>query len=383
MFVTDGDADVVPQTRLGIRANLNNPRSIADTISQQNENFDICAVIAPDEKYGEAAVLVAELLGVIHNPISAVRNSANKKLSRNTLQSHGLPVPDFRLFQLDQDLRKQMLGVRFPCVAKPVNLSASRGVIRANNEKELNEALWRISALLENEVGLDQSNEILVERYVSGSEHALEGYLTQSNLETICIFDKPDPLVGPYFEESYYVTPSKLDLKTQKKIRKLVLQACHSFGLEVGPIHAEVRVEEDKIWILEVAARSIGGDCARLFELATNSTLEEFILRRSIHEKVENLRLDAAAGVLMIPVPANGILRRVEGVIQAQSVENILEVRLDVRSGDRLIQWPEGGKYPGYIFAKAQDPESVESSLRSAFSHLKFVCTPDLPVIVN
>ena len=326
---------------------------------------------------------MAELLGVVHNPISAVRNSANKNLSRNTLQNHGLPVPEFRLVQLDQDLQRQIWGVRFPCVAKPVNLSASRGVIRANSEIGLKQALGRITSLLENEIGPDQSKEILIEQYVSGTEHALEGYLIRSDLETICIFDKPDPLVGPYFEETYYVTPSRLNLETQQKIRDLVSQACRSFGLEVGPIHAEVRVEKDRIWILEVAARSIGGDCARLFELATDSTLEEFILRRSIEQKVESLRLDAAAGVLMIPVPANGILRRVEGVMQAQCVENILEVRLDVRSGDRLIQWPEGGKYPGYIYAKAKDPASVESSLRSAFSCLNFVCTPDLPVVVH
>ena len=143
----------------------------------------------------------------------------------------------------------------------------------------MKQALGRITSLLENEIGPDQSKEILIEQYVSGTEHALEGYLIRSDLETICIFDKPDPLVGPYFEETYYVTPSRLNLETQQKIRELVSQACRSFGLGVGPIHAEVRVEKDRTWILEVAARSIGGDCARLFELATDSTLEEFILR--------------------------------------------------------------------------------------------------------
>ncbi len=356
---------------------------VTHEISQQLTDANICAVIAPDEKFGELAAKIAKHLGIVHNPSSALRKSTNKYLSRLALQSAGLSIPEFRLIQLDENLDRQIKGLQFPCVAKPLNLSASRGVIRANNELELNQAVSRISALLRNESGLDQTNQVLVENYVGGTEHALEAYLSDSNLERICIFDKPDPLVGPFFEETYYITPSRLDPSVQQKIQELILKSCLYFGLKVGPIHAEVRVEKDAIWILEVAARSIGGDCARLFELATDCALEEYILRRTVNENVESLNLESAAGVLMIPVSANGILRRIEGVTRAQTIENILEVRLDVRTGDRMIRWPEGGKYPGFIYAKARHPELVEASLRKAFSYLNFVCTPNFPVKVH
>ncbi len=381
VLISDGQPDIVPKGQQGLRVDLSSADA-AHTIAKQLAANNIRSVIAPDELLIELAARVSELLCLNHNPISALKISTNKYLARSRLRYDGLPVPDFQLIDVVERIAVQGNQIQYPCVLKPLNMSASRGVIRANNNKEFGHALDRIYSILINEFGEKTKHKVLVEQFVEGSEHVLEGYLNGDKLETICMFDKPESLQGPYFEETYYVTPSRLPQHIQNEIRTVVLNACQSYGLLTGPIHAEVRVNENKVWIIETAARSIGGDCSRLFELVTDSSLEEFILQKSLGKEIEYFNIDGGAGLMMIPVPQNGILRRIEGVTEAQSGKHILDVRLDVREGEKLVCWPEGGKYPGYIYAKADNAEQVEFSLRLAYSKLKFVCMPDLPVAV-
>ena len=383
LLVTDGDPDIIPWGQQGIRVDLSNSGTAAKKIREHLNESSVCAVIAPDEKYVEFAAHVSELIGLPHNSIDSLQIAGNKFRARTALRNTKLSTPNFSLIDFDRPIKQQISEIYFPCVAKPLNLSASRGVIRANNPTELIEALQRIHAILSREFEFTTGLKALIEDYVPGSEHALEGYLQNGKLETICIFDKPDPLEGPYFEETYYVTPSKLSDHIQHKLNKCILSVCFYYGLTKCPVHAEVRVQEDQVWIIEVAARSIGGDCARLFELATNSPLEDYVLCRISGKEVKAIHFEEAAGVLMIPVTSSGILRRVEGVTAAQSVENILEVRIDVREGHRLTPWPEGDKYSGFIYSRARSPELVEASLRKSLSCLKFVCMPDFPVTIS
>lgn len=384
IFISDGDSEVVLASRAGIRVDFSDPAKAKQIVYQHLQASDVQAIIAPDEKYVAFAADISRRLGLPHNSVDALNVVSNKYLARKQLRSSKFDaIPGFELVDLNRQLPDQISGVSFPCVAKPLNLSASRGVIRANDEHELLEALQRIRRILVIEFGETQSIHVLVEDYIEGTEHVLEGYLNSNNLEVICIFDKPDALQGPYFEETYYVTPSRLPKTVQEEIKNVVASCCNCHGLTMGPIHAEVRVSEEKVWMLEIAARSIGGDCSRLFELANQSSLEEFIVRRAVGHPVEALNLDNAAGVMMIPVTEEGILRRVEGVTEAQSVDHILEVRLDVREGERLVRWPEGGKYPGFIYSMSDSPEQTEFALRKSYSHLKFVCMPELPVVVK
>ena len=383
-LVSDGEPSIVPGSTHGIRVDFSDSSKASQSIHEQLKDRNVGAVIAPDEKYVALAAQVSDRLGLPHNCVAALKSISNKHLARESLINAGIDaVPGFRLIDLDQAVPQQISNVQYPCVAKPLNMSASRGVIRANNEKELLNALERIRKLLLVEFDDLRHNRVLVEDYIDGMEYALEGYLADGNLELICIFDKPDPLEGPYFEETYYITPSRLGEVVQERIRRTVLKACICHGLTMGPVHAEVRISGGKIWILEVAARSIGGDCGRLFELATQSSLEEFVLCRAVGYPMETLSLECAAGVLMIPVSEDGILRRIEGATRAQAVANVLEVRLDVREGERLMRWPEGGKYPGFIYAMADTPQAVESALRESYAQLDFVCMPNLPVVVR
>lgn len=383
-LVSDGNSEVVPAHRVGVLVDFSDRVKTKQTVLQYLQAHKVQAVIAPDENYVAFAADISGQLGLAHNSVDALNAVSNKHLARRRLQNAEFDaIPAFVLVDLDQPIDGQISDIRYPCVAKPLNLSASRGVIRANDQCELIEALHRIRRILTAEFGEIQPMQILVEDYIEGPEHVLEGYLSDNSLEVICIFDKPDPLQGPYFEETYYVTPSRLPQEVQERIRNTVLSCCICHGLTMGPVHAEVRLSEGRVWILEIAARSIGGDCGRVFELASQSSLEEFIICRAVGHSVETLSLDRAAGVMMIPVSEEGILRRIEGVTKAQSVDRILEVRLDVREGERLVRWPEGGKYPGFIYSMGDSPEQVENALRESFSHLEFVCMPELPVVVQ
>ncbi len=338
-------------------------------------------MVAPDEKYVEIASLVSEALNLEYNSPEAMRCATDKSLARQTLRQARLPIPAFRLVDsADASADWSSAELEYPCVAKPLTLSASRGVIRADNANQLSSAIERIRNLLASEFNDGLTQKIIVEKYVDGSEHAFEGYLDHGELECICIFDKPEPLVGPYFEETYYITPSRLEAQQQSAVAQVLQQACAALGLATGPIHAEVRVEGKQIWILETAPRSIGGDCGHLFKIATDTSLEEYLLRRHSGTQTDSIQIQDAAGVLMIPAADSGILRRIEGVTNAQAVKHIREIRIDVREGERIIKWPEGGKYPGFIFAQGKTPETVEAALREAHSHLKFVCLPELPV---
>jgi len=227
--------------------------------------------------------------------------------------------------------------------------------------------------------GLDRREEreaVLIESFIPGAEVAVEGLLRAGQLEVLAIFDKPDPLDGPYFEETYYVTPSRHPRAVQDAVAARVAEACAAYGLREGPVHAECRINERGVWVLEIAARTIGGLCGRLLRFGTGYGLEELVLQHALGRRVATRGADGAAGVLMIPIPQAGILRRVEGVLAASRVPHIEEVVIDVREGYELVPLPEGASYLGFIFARAPSAAEAEAALRAAHAELRIVVAP-------
>jgi biotin carboxylase len=260
-------------------------------------------------------------------------------------------------------------------------LAASRGVIRADDDAEFAAAWRRIAAILsEPDVvrrGGPAAREILVEEFLPGEEVALEGLLEAGRLRVLALFDKPDPLNGPYFEETIYVTPSRLPADAQTHVADVAARAVAALGLVDGPIHAELRVRAGKAWVLEVAARSIGGLCSRTLRFGTGLSLEELILRHALGEGVDALaRETRAAGVMMIPIPRAGVLQKVEGLDEAESVPGVDGVTISAHPGQRLVPLPEGFRYLGFLFARAQTPAEVEAALRRAHAALRFRIDP-------
>ncbi len=336
------------------------------------------AVVPVDDDTTVAAAAISAALGLPHNSVAAAAAARNKHLMRELLDRAGVPVPRFALHSLDEDPAAVARRVSYPCVVKPLVLSASRGVIRADAPAGFVVAVRRLAAILRTqdvaERGGAAARQILVEAFVPGPEVALEGLLLKGELQVLALFDKPDPLDGPFFEETIYVTPSRLPAGVQAEIAACAGRAARALGLAEGPIHAELRVNRDGPWVIEVAARSIGGLCSRTLRFGTGLSLEELILRHALGMEIPSLERERrAAGVMMLPIPRAGVLREVRGQAEAKAVPGIEEIAITAHPGQELVPLPEGASYLGFLFARADAPEAVEAALREAHRRLEFV----------
>jgi len=294
------------------------------------------------------------------------------------LDRNGVRVPRFWRFSLDDDPREVAAQITYPCVVKPLFLSTSRGVMRADNEEEFAGVVRRLDGIVSDPKlarrGGSLAREALIEEFVPGFEVAVEGLVTDGEFRMLAIFDKPDPLDGPFFEETIYVTPSRLSTEVQQQIIESTAAAIRAMGLTKGPVHAELRVNERGAWVIEVAARAIGGLCSRALRFDNDMSLEELIIRHALGENTGSIsRESAAAGVMMIPIPRAGILREVLGVDQARAVANIEDIIITAHITQHIQPPPEGASYLGFIFSRAATPDRVESALREAHARLEFL----------
>ena len=341
-------------------------------------DYPLAAIIGVDDETTLIAAKASQALGLLCNTPDSVEATANKHRFRSRLANSGLPAPRFTLLPVSDDPARAARESFYPAVLKPLALSASRGVIRADNPTEFTAAFRRIGAILENaDITGEAGRHILVEEYIPGVEVALEGLLDNGCLTVLALFDKPDPLEGPYFEETIYVTPSRLAEEVQDAVAATVSQAVATLGLREGPIHAELRINDGGIWLIEVAARSIGGLCSRTLRFCAGGRLEDLILRHSLGLPIATAEPDRpATGVMMIPIPAVGTLRRVAGIEAARATAGIEDVTISIPVGETLVPVPEGNRYLGFIFAAGDTPEAVEAALREAHGRLEFTIEP-------
>jgi len=356
-----------------LTVNCKNPDEAADSIARLAARKPLDAVVAVDDEGVLVAALAGQRLGLAHNPPDAAARSRDKAAMRRALEEAGVPQPEFRMAGPAAEVARLAAEVGLPCVVKPVSLSGSRGVIRADDREAAVVAAKRVRAILA-DAGEDPEAPLLVERYIPGDEVAVEGLLRGGTLEPLAVFDKPDPLEGPYFEETIYVTPSRLPLETLGAIVRMTADAAAALELVEGPIHAELRTDGGRAWVLELAARSIGGLCSRALRFGVGVTLEEVILRHALGLPIDDLRRESAAsGVMMIPIPRAGILEEVRGQDRARAVPGIAGLELTIGPGRHVKPLPEGDRYLGFLFARADGPEGVEQALRTAHGHLEIV----------
>ena len=360
--------------------NFSKPEKATEEIVAFAQSHPIDAIVGVDDDTTILVSMAAKALSLPHNSVESARTTRSKYQMRKMLAAADIPSPRFELASINSNPTEIASHVNFPCVLKPLSLSASRGVIRANNPKEFTKAFRRIVSIL----GLPdvkarkdaRAQQILVEDYIPGVEVALEGILIRGKLKVLAIFDKPDPLDGPFFEETLYITPSRLPVGVQENIISCIARTADTLGLREGPVHAELRVNDDGAWIIEIAARSIGGLCARTLRFGTGISLEELIIRHAIGMEIESLQREGQpAGVMMIPIPRAGILQKVRGKADAERISGIEEITISIPIGQKVLPLPEGAKYLGFIFARADTPESVEDALREAHHRLEFLIT--------
>ena len=358
------------------------PESSLRTILEYAQEYPLTAILSVDDSASELAARACAALHLPQNSPQAAEAARDKLLMRTLMSQGGAPCPVFRPFLLSADPRWIATQVEYPCVVKPLRLSGSRGVIRADNPGEFVAAFLRLKRLLLGEGNVEAETSILVEDFIPGCEVALEGLLTHGELKVLALFDKPDPLDGPFFEETIYVTPSRLPEHVQTEIAHCVSIASASLGLREGPVHAELRVNERGPWMLEIAGRSIGGLCSTVLEFGSGICLEELILRHAIGEEIADLeRVGQAAGVMMIPIPAAGLLKSVRGVEEARQVPQITGIEITAKLNYSLVPLPEGASYLGFIFARGETPAAVEAAIRQAHQCLRFEIRPELPML--
>jgi len=391
MYVTDRCGQLEdPWGDHAIPVHFETPEAAAYKVMEALRGQEAGGILALGDRPVVAAAYAARGLGLTGNHPASVEACRNKLRTREIFREAGLRVPWFRRMPLDPSPEPALLGISYPCVLKPISLSASQGVLRANNREEFRAAAERIRRLLNSpeiqatrEANLDH---FIVEGYIPGSEVAVEGLLTGGELRVLAIFDKPDPLEGPYFEETIYVTPSRLSRSQQLAIEHCAQNSARALGLTHGPIHAEFRINEEGVWPIEVAPRPIGGLCSRALRFSLDSQekpigLEELLLRHALElPGADAPREDFASGVMMIPVPRSGILEGVTGEEAARSTTGITELIVTARLHDYIAAWPEGSSYLGFLFAKGNGPREVERAIRAAHQKLAFTITSRMPV---
>jgi formate-dependent phosphoribosylglycinamide formyltransferase (GAR transformylase) len=351
------------------------------TIVRFASDYPLAAIVAAEDDFTPVAAAASEALGLTHHPRDAVRCARNKALMRSRLSVAGFSSPWFHVASLQDDPVGVASRTTFPCVLKPLSLSASRGVIRVDTADEFVRAWHRIRGILQASEVIDRSGgspaEILIEAYLPGHEVAVEGIVAGGELLTLAILDKPDSMEGPFFEETILLTPSRFPDKVQDDIVSFVRRCAAHLGLDDGPIHAELRVDADHISLLEIAPRSIGGRCSAILRFDPDATLEELIVRHALGMPLQGFaREPMASGVMMLPIPRAGILREVAGVDAALEVAGIEGLELTIPLGQRVVPLPEGNRYLGFLFARADSPDQVETALRLAHARLDVQVEP-------
>jgi D-alanine-D-alanine ligase-like ATP-grasp enzyme len=356
-----------------VTIDLENPEIATEQIAEINRVNPIDHIMGVDDRTVVVAAAASARIGLESNPVSAVRAAGDKGLQRAALKAAEVPIPDFSEHTLSDSETSLALGLEFPVVLKPVSLSASRGVIRADKPDSFVLAWHRVSDILRKEWPdrTDHEHRVLVERFIPGREFALEGIIREGKLHVFTIFDKPDPLDGPFFEETIYLTPSNAASNVVVQVVDCVEAAVGALGLVCGPVHAEVRVNESGAWMIELAARPIGGRCSGVLDFWDGSSLERVLVADALGMLPEIPSLKAGArGVMMIPTPMKGRLKEVEGVEEAERIPGVRNLVMTVFPGQELVPLPEGARYLGFIFAEGSTPEEVDGILREAHRHL-------------
>jgi biotin carboxylase len=334
----------------------------------------LAAIVAVDEAGTLLAAAAARALDLPHNPVAAVEATRDKARMRARFAEAGLLTPRFTTAPLDASPEAIAATIGYPCVVKPLDLSGSQGVVKADDIESFPRVFARVAAIIAACRPKGTGHSLLIEDFIPGEEVAVEALLDGGELEVLAIFDKPDPLDGPFFEETIYITPSRLSPERQAHVRETTARGARALGLTDGPIHAELRLNERGIWMLELAARSIGGLCSRTLRFGSGISLEELILRHAAGLPIPSHERElAAAGVMMLPIHDRGRLRAVEGQQEAKHVPGVDGLVITIPPGEPLVPLPEGDRYLGFMFARADSPAAVEAALRRAHAQLRVV----------
>ena len=376
IVVSDSKHSLIPEVAKGITVDFSDKSQARSIILSAIKRIPVVCVLATDDSCVDLSNQIARHLKLPHNSSTATGLTHRKDLARQALKQGGCNTPTFQVIAI-KDAADIALKIEYPVVLKPLSLSGSRGVIRANDHAEFIKATHRIGTILDQSLQSGFARQhLLVEAYLDGPEFAIEGFMIDGSFHLLTIFDKPEPMTGPYFEETYYLMPSQLENKSRHVLIEEVANCCKAYGLEHGPIHAEARMTTSGPVLLELAARTIGGQCGQLIEFSLQQKLEQLVILGMSGHLPEIIDEAVAAGVLMIPITNSGLLKRVEGLTDAMQVKYIKDIEIHIREGYELVPLPEGSSYLGFIFAQAPSYKETFHALKSAYQKLQFITQP-------
>lgn len=377
-MAVDMEPDLAASGKYGWGFPFSKPEEAVKQILSAHAKKPWTSIVALDDSGGEIAARACQALDLPHNSPSAAAAARDKFEMRRLLFASGLASPLFKKVAYGDDLEVAAESVGWPLVVKPLDRNGSQGVMRVNNPEELESAVTRLQSVLQGKQSTER-HPFLMESYIPGAEFAVEALIADRELHVLAIFDKPDPLEGPFFEESIYTTPSRESEANQELIIEATRLAAQALGLGIGPIHAEMRLNSQGVWILEVAARSIGGHCSQALKFGTAESLESLILRQACGMPIPSLAPQGSgSGVMMIPIPEAGIFQGIDGLDAAGKIADIVGIEITAREGYTLKPLPEGNSYLGFIFADAASPSRAEEALREAHGCLGIRMQPEI-----
>ncbi len=344
------------------------PKLAGANLAAEAKRRGISRVLAVDEAGVEVAEWTRTALegrSVANPGILATRNKASL---RKILQKQGIAQP--RQFQISQSDDLFSKEIEFPVIVKPSKGSGSLGVTLANDYQELEFSLEIVNNLVVT-TNIDRQ-QIIVEEFIPGDEYAVEVLVEDFNPMILAVFEKPDPLDGPYFAETIYITPPRLDTENLTNLEDTVLKCIVALGVKEGPIHMELRLTPSFTWVpIDIAARSIGGNCSDALQFTAAESLEELILKNVFAHKLSGItREHQASGVYMIPITKAGTLKQVDGIDEANKVRFVNKIEITLATGSKVLPLPYDNQYLGFIFAKAPTTTAVEKALREAYAQL-------------
>lgn len=352
---------------------MQNPEVGLKQIEQAADNMQFDAIISVDDGGLATAALASKKLGLKYISTNSAQMSNNKIAMRKRLEQTEISKPWFLVHKPTNKISITTGAIpSFPIIVKPASLSGSIGVMRIDAPEDVESAL-ALCESIQMDHGCGGDTQTLIEQYISGVECAVEAMVFNDQLKILAIFDKPRPLEGPYFAETIYVAPSERDREIQNKLQSTLEEARKALEIKTGPIHAEFRITSDReVYLIELAARSIGGMCSNAIPLSGGRSLEELIIAEALGMEIPEFAIEnQASGVFMMPVPAKGVLRSISGVEEAKSTRWITNVTLSMMINSEVSPIPYDARYVGFIFAKAPTSRAVVEALEEAFKKIE------------
>jgi len=362
------------------RVDLSRPEQVVETARRIHAVHPIDAVVSYDDQAGPVAARVAAALGLRGHPVESADSARDKHWMKQRFEAAGIPIAAYTLAEDENDAVAWAEEVGYPVVVKPVRGSASQGVIRADDEDELRDAYRRLRRIVQEyriDCGDRSNSQQLVEKYIEGDEFSVELLVRDGVPTVLCVFEKPQPLEGPFFEETIYVSPARLEEDARQRLESLAVRGVQALGLRDGAAHCEIRGDGEEMYILEIGGRLIGGACSRVFRHVLGEDIHPHVLRLALGEAEELPKQQpGAAGAMMLPIPKAGKLRAIRGLDRARQVKGIEDVILNTSPGEIIVPFPEQSCYVGFLTASGENVEQVEEALSEAASLIELDLAP-------